>query len=185
MRVRAPGLSRLTAARRFADRSTHPAHQPRPAPPLQELGPAHSPAPPGAQPSANPAPRCGRVRPRPPRLGRTPARRREERTGEGTGGPGCTLWCLRLPIQAWAEESTLPSGDRDQIVTGEEGLGDSFVPLIFSGPWNPLNTDLINAARQMSDPGEGSAVGRAAPAVGPDQSGERRLFRISRSCLPV
>lgn len=64
-------------------------------------------------------------------------------------------------------------------------MGDSFVPLIFSGPWNGLNTDLINAARQMSDPGEGSAVGRAAPAVGPDQSGERRLLRISGSCLPV
>lgn len=46
------------------------------------------------------------------------------------------------------------SGDRNQIVTGEEGLRESFVPLISSRAWNPLNTDLINAARQRSDPGK-------------------------------
>lgn len=40
-------------------------------------------------------------------------------------------------------------------------------------------------ARQMSDSGDGSAVRGAAPAVGPDQSGEGRLIRISGSCLPV
>lgn len=82
---------------------------------------------------------------------------------------------------------TLPSGEKDQIVTKEEGLGDLCVcvPLIFSTPWNRLNADLINAARQMSDPGDGSAVRGAAPAVGPDQSGEGRLIRISGSCLPV
>lgn len=57
--------------------------------------------------------------------------------------------------------------------------------LIFSRPWNPLNADLINAAPQTSDPGEGSGVRRAASAVGPDQSGEPRLIKISGSCLPV
>lgn len=58
------------------------------------------------------------------------------------------------PHLGLAGELTLPSGDRDPIVTGEEGLRDSFVPLISCRPWNPLNTDLINSARQMSDPGK-------------------------------
>lgn len=39
--------------------------------------------------------------------------------------------------------------------------------------------------RQMSDPGNGSVVREAALAVGPNQSGEPRLIRISGSCLPV
>ena len=59
------------------------------------------------------------------------------------------------------------------------------VPLIFSRPWNRLNVDLINAARQMSDPRDGRAIRGAAPAVRPDQSRERRLIRISGSRLPM
>lgn len=55
--------------------------------------------------------------------------------------------------------------------------------LIFSRPWNQLNTDLLNAARQMGDPGEGSGVCGAAPAVGPDQGGEPKLISISGSRL--
>lgn len=67
--VRAPGLSRLTAARRLADRSTRPAHSPRPAPPgaepRQELSPAHSAGPPSSSVSPHPSRSPAQSQPRP------------------------------------------------------------------------------------------------------------------------
>lgn len=54
---------------------------------------------------------------------------------------------------------TLPSGDRKAkshrgVGGGEEGWRDAFVPLISGRAWTPLRADLINAARQRSDPGK-------------------------------
>lgn len=78
-----------------------------------------------------------------------------------------------------AGRAALPSGPFVRRLTSPGAPRDS------RRPWNRLNVELINAARQMIDPGDGSAIRGAAPAVGPDQSRERRLIRISGSRLPV
>lgn len=64
-------------------------------------------------------------------------------------------------------------------------MGVSPASLIFSGAWDALHTDLINAAGQRSDPGGGSGSAEPPRRVGPDQSGRRPLGTTCGSGRPA